>query len=575
MKQFIILLAGLFFMAAAYADVSRVEATIDKNPVMVDEAIRLTVRAEGDADRDAFDSSPLLKDFVVGRTSVSSQTSIVNFDTTQTTSWTTTLFPRAEGKFTIPAFTIEGKKTAPIEVNVIPVSGSGDQPVRDYYVTTDVDTSTVYLQQQIRYTVKLFLASNIERGSLQAPELKSAQIRQLGEDKQYTDIVNGKRYQIIERNFAIVPEQSGELIVKGPVFSGEVLAPNTNQRFGFFNRTQSINRVGPDISITVKPQPQGLVYHWLPSEFVSLEEEWQKDKGFIVGEPVTRTVTLTAMGVVEEQLPELPQHYPPNFKLYPDQANTATVDKDNLLIAQRVESIAIIPTQAGNFVLPDITVPWFNVLTGKTEYATLPARSIEVKAASGSAQQPTPADNAVLSSPAVDTVATKESSPVEPTQANPSYTTWILIVLWLLTIIGWSATVYHYRMRQAGPASVSNKNSSRFNKANVNADEAQLYRQLEDAVRQENPGLIQHTLAQWLTVMHPEGRTVRRPDSWAMSAPLQPFIDDLLSSRYGSGQRDWNNQALLNALQATRQAYLKKHSAGGKALAGLYPDSKK
>ena len=34
------------------------EATIDRNPVMLDEAIRLTVTADGSAGRDAFDSSP-------------------------------------------------------------------------------------------------------------------------------------------------------------------------------------------------------------------------------------------------------------------------------------------------------------------------------------------------------------------------------------------------------------------------------------------------------------------------------------------------------------------------------------
>ena len=97
----IVFLLTLLLSTAAYADVNSLEATIDRNPVMLDEAIRLTVTADGSADRDAFDSSPLLKDFVVGRTSVSSQTSIVNFDTKRTTVWTTTLFPRKEGTFTI------------------------------------------------------------------------------------------------------------------------------------------------------------------------------------------------------------------------------------------------------------------------------------------------------------------------------------------------------------------------------------------------------------------------------------------------------------------------------------------
>ena len=131
---------------AAFADVNSVEATIDRNPVMVDEAIRLTITADGSADRDAFDSSPLLKDFVVGRTSVSSQTSIVNFDTKRTTVWTTTLFPRKEGSFTIPSLSIEGKTTKPIQVKVIPVQEQSNVS-RDYFVTTDIDLKEAYLNQ--------------------------------------------------------------------------------------------------------------------------------------------------------------------------------------------------------------------------------------------------------------------------------------------------------------------------------------------------------------------------------------------------------------------------------------------
>ena len=176
---------------AAFADVNSVEATIDRNPVMVDEAIRLTITADGSADREAFDSSPLLKDFVVGRTSVSSQTSIVNFDTKRTTVWTTTLFPRKEGSFTIPSLSIEGKTTKPIQVKVIPVQEQSNVS-RDYFVTTDIDLKEAYLNQQLLYTVKLYLSSNIERGSLQAPDMQNAEITQLGEDKQYTDIAHGQ-----------------------------------------------------------------------------------------------------------------------------------------------------------------------------------------------------------------------------------------------------------------------------------------------------------------------------------------------------------------------------------------------
>ena len=71
-KSTVLTLICTFFVSFhVQADIESVEATIDRNPVMLDEAIRLTVTANGSADRDAFDSSSLLKDFVVGRTSVS------------------------------------------------------------------------------------------------------------------------------------------------------------------------------------------------------------------------------------------------------------------------------------------------------------------------------------------------------------------------------------------------------------------------------------------------------------------------------------------------------------------------
>lgn len=445
------LVFALLLSSVAYADVTKLVATVDKNPVMLDEAITLTVIATGDADREDFDSTPLLKDFVVGRTSVSSQTQIINFDTTRTTSWTTTLFPQKTGEFTIPPFTIGGKRTQPITLKVIPVPKGNQQATRDYYVTTEVDTSNVYLQQQIRYTVKLFLANQIERGSLQSPELENAIIQQVGDDKQYSDIVNGKRYNVFERTFAIIPQQSGDFTIKGPVFSGEIVASNTNQRFGFFNRTEPLSRIGPEINISVKPIPTDIDYPWFPSEFVQLNEEWPDNVNFTVGEPVTRTITLSASGLQEEQLPDIPQRYPPDFKQYPDQSKTASAAKQGTLLAQRVVSVALIPTRAGNFVLPEVSVPWFNVKTGKTEYATIPPKSVVVAPASADQQNTaalpttTPATEPAASQPEVTPSPTQfdiNNLPTPPSDDLHRTATWILAGLWLLTLCGWSATVF-------------------------------------------------------------------------------------------------------------------------------------
>ena len=597
----IVFLLTLLLSTAAYADVNSLEATIDRNPVMLDEAIRLTVTADGSADRDAFDSSPLLKDFVVGRTSVSSQTSIVNFDTKRTTVWTTTLFPRKEGTFTIPSLTIEGKSTQPIQVKVIPVQEQSNV-ARDYFVTTDIDVKEAYLNQQLLYTVKLFLSSNIERGSLQAPEMQNAEITQLGEDKQYTDIVNGRRYQIIERQFAVVPQASGEFTLRGPIFTGEVMAANTNQRFGFFNRTQQINRVGPDITVNIKPIPQGIDYPWLPSAMVRVDEEWPQGDSFVAGEPVTRIVTLTALGVVEEQLPDIPEFYPPNFKLYPDQSNTTTVEKDQSLISQRQTSLAIIPTQPGNFVLPEITIPWFNTLTQQTEYATIPARSITVAPASGAnnANTPNSLDTPSMSSASNEDIqndipstatqpnasASNEGKPLdsasgevnsdENTQLN-RMVTGVLLLLFIIALTGWLVTYRKLKQAQFMGVGITNKTGSAQRlHSYAQWDEKAQFQNLMSVIKAKDTRLLTPALKQWINALTSGKAQLSQFEG------INASVNELYALRFSANKADANTQSkqvmkaldkLSHEAKLARSEWKQKSEGSNNTLSALYPAS--
>jgi hypothetical protein len=565
------------------ADVTSVEATIDKNPVMLDEAIRLTVVANGGADRESFDSSILLKDFVVGRTSVSSQTSIVNFDTKKTTTWTTTLFPRKEGTFTIPAISIEGKQSAPMSVNVIPVQQS-ENVARDYFVTTSIDLKEAYLNQQLFYTIKLHLATNIERGSLQSPTMQNAEIKQLGDDKQYTDIVNGRRYQIIERQFAIVPQASGEFTIRGPVFTAEVAAANTNQRFGLFNRTQQVNRVGPDITVNIKPIPAGIDYPWLPTELARVDEEWPQGDAFVVGEPITRVVTLTALGVVEEQLPEIPEFYPPHFKLYPDQSSTTTVEKDSTLIAQRKSSLAVIPTQAGSFVLPEVTIPWFNTLTEQTEYATIPARTVTVQPATAATSPTQPGfDNQAASS--ATSVPTNQAGQTESggelnsepqsglansSEAQaPHYLTWLFAGLWVLTVIAWVVTYVIQRKRKPNYTATTANTVLVAN----SGDETAAFKSLMASVKASNTAAIAPALQTWLKCLYPHHKGFINPSDHRATSEIQSHLNALQQTRFSQSKSNWKPESMQSAIKKARDTWLKNKKSGKNTLTNLYPST--
>jgi hypothetical protein len=549
----------------AEAKPSIVTASVDKNPVLADESFNLVITANDDVDSAEFDPAPLLKDFVVGRTSVSTQTQMINFNTTRSTTWTTVLIPRKQGRFTIPAFKVDGETTQAIDVMVLPVSASSSSQGRDIYVTTELDVNEAYLQQQIRYTVKLFLGKDLQRGSLANPSLANADIRQIGKDKEYNDIVDGRRYRIIERTFAIIPQQSGTFTIEGPLFEGEVV-DNSRQSFGFFNRSTPVNRVGPSQKISVLPIPANYPDHWLPSDFVQVNEEWQGDPSqYHAGEPITRTITLTAIGVVEEQLPAIDSQYPSWVKTYPDQPETFTVERDNSLVAQRKESIAIIPGEAGTLVIPEVRVPWFNVLTKKTEYTVLPEKVLQILPANTQTSAPLPA----LPIEQTDSTAlTTKPNELEQGQGQgtPSvdekwrYISLSLLILWLMTLLVWAGQHRLAKKRQ-GPTKTQ---SSEL------ADTA-LWGQLVKAIKQGDSRQVQQTLPIWLSRVSGKKHNNLSAALRYMNDPvLQEAVEAMLGALYSQTPSKWQPEALMQALQVYRPG---KHQALSKEgdLNPLYP----
>lgn len=565
-RKILYLSALLAFMVATFAvqaDVTELSASVDKNPLLLDESIVLSITAKGDAPRDAFDPSILSKDFVVGRTSVSSQTQMINFDTTRTTIWNTILIPRKEGRFTIPKFTVEGQSSQPINLTVLPVSASKNNAPRDVFVTTEVDMQQAYLQQQIKYTIKLHLARDLQRGSLSAPTLEGGEIRQIGKDAEYADIVDGNRYRIIERTFAVIPQKSGTFILHGPIFEGEVIE-DRQQSFGFFNRSKTISRVGPDQEIDILPIPKDYTGAWLPSDYVELNEEWQPGKGkYRVGEPLTRTLTLTAVGVTQEQLPEIGSQYPANVKVYPDQADTTTVEKDNTLIAQRKETIAIIPAQAGPLLIPEISIPWFNILTKQVEYARLPARTIHISPAIS----PSPDTPPIVSPP----VSTDFSRPVTAVQTDSGATgavttfwstsSWILLAIWLLTLIAWAW------QNRGKPAKTIAKMPT------AGQTQKQAWKTLEQALTSGLQSKITPALTRWLQLhLHMPQANLPELQSQINRPELNDEINRMFAHCFGQPQDQWNAKSLHQQLQKIR-AEKRTVDTSNADLQPLYPKS--
>lgn len=513
-----------------------VSASVDKNPVMINESLILTVTADDDIDRNALDTSALLTDFIVGRTSVNSQTSMVNFTTTRTTTWNTVLIPRQSGEIDIPRFEIDGVKTQAIKLNVLAADKSVTSAQQDLFITTQVSATELYVQQQITLTVKLHFAAELKRGSLTEPTLAGANILQIGKDKESENIINGKRYRIIERIYAISPQKSGDVILKSPIFSGEIMMPSTRRsNFLSFADTKPVSIIGDDIALTIKAIPAEITSAWLPSELLALHQEWQPEPSqFKVGEPITRTITLTAAGLSEEQLPEITMEVPHGLKVYPDQPELHTGLNNERLVSQKVINFAIVASQAGEYQLPEITIPWWNTVTNKAELAKIPGQKISVLPNTDippvATQQP-PSVN--LENPTAPKVIEKVII------QSDNFLQWLFLALWLLTLLAWF---------------ISAKRSTRSEKATKVSDPKanNTYLALLAACKKNNGELALANLLPWAQSQSSNSELLTTLDSihsHFKDTALSSAIIELQKSYYGKNPSQWSGNSLIDAIQ--------------------------
>jgi hypothetical protein len=400
---------------------SQVIATVSQNPAYAGQPFTLDVSADEDLPVTAFDASKLFQQkFVVGSTSINRNLSSINGKTTRQTKWTTTLMASEPGEYTIPALTINGEQTAPIKLNITaePALPQDQQEVK---LSVSIDRKSAYIQEPVIYTAELLVGSSLKDPELVSPRAQDALIEKLGDDRQDNDIIQGKRYLKITRQWLITPNQPGPLEILGPHLTGRALITNP------YGRTISskINLKGETKILDVKPQPAGFPGTWLAAQDLVVNEVIEPNQtSYAQGQAFTRTLTLTIAGVTETQLPELTLDYGDDFRVYQDQIKDKTIVKDGHFFAQRVVSLAIIPITSGTLTLPEIRIPWWDLKQDKLAWGGVTSHTISV----------TPTDNIMTSTP---------SSPAQlSTGNNWGWATLVFAALWLITLVGWGVTLW-------------------------------------------------------------------------------------------------------------------------------------
>jgi hypothetical protein len=522
----------LLNLSATGIQAATIRAHVDRNPVTVNESFMLTFDVQGELDGEA-DFSPLETFFDILNRSQGSQIQIINGRMDRSSQWQLTLMARAAGTYTIPAISFGKERSNSLSLVVQAETADTSEQNDAIFLEAELTPQQAYVQSQLVYTVRLLRSVNLRSASLSEPKLSGveAMVEKLGDDRSFETLRNGVRYVVVERSFAIFPQQSGSLTVEPTVFQGQII---DGSRFNFNETLRSKRVTSKSFSVDVQPIPAAAQRPWLPSRDLRLVEEWPQDPPrFRVGEPLTRTVTLTAGGIAAEQLPRLAGPPADGLKQYTDQPLVKNQTRADGLTGIRQEKIAILPSRPGRFELPAIEIPWWDTETGQQQLARIPARSIEVSAAADTQPVPLPVEPAP---------ARSDARPAEIVQQSKAAGFWPWLTVGL--VLGWLVTVLLWwrQWRRPAPESEPELRSSSRKPEKPN----ETFREFKLACQGNDSGACKIALLKLAKSHWQEqppaslGAIVNRVDSAFADA-----IDELNRALYGQETVDWDGARLL------------------------------
>ena len=485
MRKLIFLVILIFAGSQVWGEVT---AWVNKNPVVVGNMFQLHIEAKNVDDAEEPDLSSIQGLQVLNR-SVQNQTSIMGTSVSRTVSWTYILIAPSAGNYLIPALQVGNEQTSPISLEAIVSTLNPQQKL--VRLEVDVTPKKVYPQQQLLVRLKISRGDQLENESITPFELAGAQVEKLSQRSHQT-VKNGKKQEITEIVYAVLPEKSGTIVIPQVRYHGEVMQGGITQRnFGNFfqKRGRRIFSTSEQQTVEVKPMPSGFKGWWLPADKLVIEEMWQPDPPlFRVGEPVTRTVAIFANGAFGNQIPEISFVYPAAIKGYADQPVIETEKTSEGLKGMRKEKWALIPNQAGKIKLPGISVSWWDVSRDELRTAVIPSKIINVLPVPGSQPQNTALETPVPQKNKTETAVLQESVRVE--ESFPWKNAAIgFALLWGLTMLLWFVN------RNKKIASTIKKEE------NFIQDQQNTIREttknVEKAFRSGDPGTVQTALLKW------------------------------------------------------------------------------
>jgi ABC-type uncharacterized transport system auxiliary subunit len=508
MKRNLILgvLCLLASVMSANAAQAATRAWLDRNQIALGESVALNVQTDQAAA--APDFSPLRADFDLSGQASSREVQMINGEVTAKVTYVVNLSPRRAGTLAIPALRVGAQTSTPLALVVgasAPVSPRGNASA---FLETEVDDPNPYVQQSVGVTLRLFYAVPLASGQLDLEAPDGASLQRVGDDVQSIRELNGRRYNVVERRFMMVPERSGKLVIPGARFAGRGVGGWMDDLLGGNSREMRAN--GAPRTLEVRAQPANAPQPWLPLRDLRMRYVGAP-QSLRAGEAATLVVEVIAQGATQAQMPELPAPSVAGAQVFaePPQYNeTFNAGSPQVKLTRRY---SLVPNGAGKLAVPGLKVAWWDVRAGAARTASLPDLSLQVAPGAGGfadSTLPVVTDATAAGDSSLPTAAS------ERTRLPGNLWAWLAVAfagLWLATLI-WAL-----RRRAATPLA-----RRRSGHADEDAAQALPTQTLADLKRALDSGDLEDV-----------GDVLR-----GMSAPPSVDLDALIARLELSAQRD-------------------------------------
>lgn len=516
----------LAFVGAASAKLS---VQLDSSIVQVGQTFRLTLMDDNPYTHARPDLAPLQTNFtVVGAQQMSNYT-VINGQAHSLNQWVLLLTPKHAGVLKIPPIVIGQEKTEESQIEVTTsgssaaVSQSQNNKVPAVKFVTEVSDSRPYVNQEVIYTVKIYISRRLLDADYQPPQVKDALMVSLGEPNRYQTVENDISYTVEELQYAFFPQKSGILKITPPQFHALV----------FDAIPGNVQITAKTTSLKVQPAPiLDQKISWLPAKKVTLEEVYDnQSKSIEQGTMIERTITLSATGAAAQLLPRLAFETNNQFSVYPQTPSEETHYQQPDLKGVVVIKATYLFNKSGTIVIPKLKLPWFNTVSGKSQEAFLPARTMIVSPSAATTTSTTALPTQIRPEKSLASSTEKLAVPVQ--SPAPQLTAQYRLVLfvavgfalaWLVTLLLW------WRAR-------TTRTGNGINKAR---------KRVRLACRHHDPAAAKEALIDWARKVWPEALIFNLGDIEALVGvfDLKRAINILSQQLYQGKKQKWQGTEL-------------------------------